>query len=114
MKRKPKVGVVSLGHAVYWPQFPGLKEELSKKSGEFIAYFGKETEVCDIGFADDVPSAFALVQKCKKEDLDALFLIMTTYVTSAVAAPFAVYLDIPRILVGIQPLDKLDYEHTTT
>ena len=114
MKRKAKVGVVSLGHAVYWPQFPGLKEELSKKSGEFIAYFGEETEVCDIGFADDVPSAFALVQKCKKEDLDALFLIMTTYVTSAVAAPFAVYLDIPRILVGIQPLDKLDYEHTTT
>lgn len=113
-KRKAKVGVVSLGHAVYWPQFDGLKEELSEKAGEFISYFSSETEVCDIGFVDDVPSAFAAVQKCKKEDLDALFLVMTTYVTSAVAAPFAVYLDMPRILVGIQPLDKLDYAHTTT
>ena len=114
MKRKAKVGVVSLGHTVYWGQFPGLKEELSKKSGNFMTYFGENTEVCDIGFADDVPSAFRLVQKCKKEDLDALFLIMTTYVPSAVAAPFAIYLDIPRVLVGIQPLDKPDYAHTTT
>ena len=39
---------------------------------------------------------------------------MTTYVTSSVAAPFAVYLDVPQILVGIQPLDKLDYANTTT
>ena len=113
-KRKARVGVVSLGHAVYWPQFDGLKEELSKKSGEFISYFSEDTEVFNVGFVDTVDSAFAIVQDCKKLDLDALFLIMSTYVTSAVAAPFAVYLDIPQILVGIQPLDKLDYEHTTT
>ena len=114
MKRKAKVGIVSLGHHVYWPQFDGLKEELSKKSAEFIKYFSNETDIVDIGFADDADSAFVAVQECIKHDLDALFLIMSTYVTSAVAAPFAVYLDIPQILVGIQPLDKLDYEHTTT
>lgn len=112
--RKARVGIVSLGHAVYWSQFDRLKEELSKKSGEFAAYFSEQTEVVDIGFADDVDSAFAAVQRCKREDLDALFLVMTTYVTSAVAAPFAVYLDLPCILVGIQPLDKLDYARTTT
>lgn len=113
-KRRAKVGIVSLGHEIYWPQFDGLKEELSKKSGEFIKYFSAETDTVDVGFVDNVDKAFAIVQECKKLDLDALFLIMTTYVTSAVAAPFAVYLDIPQILVGIQPLDKLDYKNTTT
>ena len=114
IKRKARVAVVSLGHEIYWPQFDGLKEELSKKSGEFIKYFSEDTEVFDVGFADNVDQAFAVVQECKKLDIDALFLIMSTYVTSAVAAPFAVHLDVPQILVGIQPLDKLDYAKTTT
>ena len=49
MKRKAKVGIVSLGHHVYWPQFDGLKEELSKKSAEFIKYFSNETDSVDLG-----------------------------------------------------------------
>ncbi len=111
--RKPKIGIVSLGHYIYWPQFEGLKEELSVKAGEFGAYF-KNSEIVYGGFADNVDTAFEAVQRLKKEDIDALFLVLTTYVTSAVAAPFAVYLDVPQILVGIQPLDRLDYKKTTT
>lgn len=112
--RKPKIGIVSLGHAVYWPQFDGLLDELKQKEKEFAGYFSDECDIFMGGFADTVDSAFEVVKSCKKEDLDALFLIMTTYVTSAVAAPFAVYLDVPQILVGIQPLDHLDYKKTTT
>ncbi len=112
--RKAKVGIVSLGHKIYWPQFEGLKEELSQKSEEFIKFFSEKTEVLDLGFVDDVDSAFVTVQKAKREDLDALFIMMTTYITSSVAAPFALHLDIPQILVGIQPLDKLDFSKTTT
>lgn len=111
--KKPRIGIVALGHAVYWPQFDGLKEELAKKAGAFASYF-KQSEIVDGGFADDVDSAFASVQKLKKEDIDALFLVLTTYVTSAVAAPFAIHLDVPQVLVGIQPLTHLDYKHTTT
>ncbi len=111
--KKPRVGIVSLGHKIYWPQFEGLYEELSRKAGKFAAYF-KNSEIVDGGFADDVDSAFRAVKSLKAQDVDALFLIMTTYVTSAVAAPFAMYLDVPQILVGIQPLRHLDYSHTTT
>jgi hypothetical protein len=39
-KRKARVGVVSLGHAVYWPQFDGLKEELSKELADSGVYWG--------------------------------------------------------------------------
>ena len=54
------------------------------------------------------------MQKLKKEDIDILFIILSTYVPSAVCVPFARYLDIPQVLVGIQPLEHLDYLHTTT
>jgi L-arabinose isomerase len=39
---------------------------------------------------------------------------MSTYVPSAVCAPFARYIDAPEILIGIQPLNHLDYAHATT
>ena len=46
--------------------------------------------------------------------MDLLFVLLSTYVPSAVCAPFARYLDVPQVLVGIQPLEHLDYSHTTT
>ena len=39
---------------------------------------------------------------------------MSTYVTSQVVFPFVRYIHIPQVLVSIQPLDRLDYAHTTT
>ena len=26
--RKPRIGIIGMGHFIYWPQFDGLKEEL--------------------------------------------------------------------------------------
>lgn len=112
--RKAKIGIIGMGHFIYWPQFDGLKEELMQKQKDFAKYFSKESEIIDIGFADDVDSAFTCLKKAKAEDIDALFIVMATYITSQVAFPFAKYLDIPQILVGIQPLDRLDYGKCTT
>lgn len=112
--RKTRIGIIGMGHFIYWPQFDGLKEELMQKSEDFKKYFSKDSDIIDIGFADDIDSSFACLKKAQAEDLDALFIIMATYITSAVAFPFAKYLKIPQILVGIQPLDRLDYSKTTT
>ena len=85
-----------------------------KKQQTFRSYFSDESSVIDLGFADDIDSSFACLKKAQAEDLDALFIIMSTYITSAVVFPFAKYLRVPQILVGIQPLDRLDYGKTTT
>ncbi|MBE6590846.1 MAG: arabinose isomerase [Ruminococcaceae bacterium] len=113
--KKAKIAIVSLGHYVYFEQFSGLREELMQKSEEFRSY--TDPEVCDlidIGYIDCAEAAFDAVKALKKEDADLLFLLLSTYVPSAVAAPFARYLDIPQVLVAIQPLEHLDYSHTTT
>lgn len=113
--KKAKIAIVSLGHYIYFEQFDGLRKELMGKGEQFKSNF--DTAICDVvdaGYVDCVDDAFEVVKALKKEDLDMLFVLLTTYVPSAVCAPFARYLDIPQILVGIQPLNHLDYTNTTT
>ena len=113
--RKPLIGVVALGHAVYFPQFPGLREELERKSVSLIRTVAEcGAEALDVGYVDRVEGAFEAVRRIRARDPDLLLLLLTTYVPSAVCAPFARYLDVPQVLVGIQPLAHLDYANTTT
>ncbi len=113
--KKAKIAIVSLGHCIYFNQFDGLREELMQKSEQFLEYIDPSLcDIADIGYIDCVEDAFEAVRKLKKEDADVVFILLSTYVPSAVCAPFAKYIDVPQILVGIQPLEHLDYSHTTT
>ena len=113
--KKTKIALVSVGHYIYFAQFEGLKEELMAKTDKFIEYIDRQKcDIIDLGYVDCVPDAFNAVKALKKEDVDLLFVLLSTYVPSAVCAPFARYIDAPQVLVGIQPLTHLDYSHTTT
>ena len=112
--RKPRIGIIGMGHFLYWPQFDGLKETLMQKQQTFKTYFSGTSDLVELGFVDDIDTSFEALKRAGSADLDALFIIMSTYVTSAVVFPFAKYLHVPQILVAIQPLDRLDYAKTTT
>ena len=113
--KKAKIAIVSLGHYIYFQQFEGLREELMKKSDQFRDFLEPDAyDVVDAGYVDCTDAAFEAVKALKREDADLLFILLSTYVPSAVCAPFARYLDIPQVLVAIQPLEHLDYSHTTT
>lgn len=113
--KKAKIALVSVGHYIYFEQFEGLREDLMSKSTDFKKYIDpQEYDILDMGYVDCVESAFDAVKKLKKEDADILFILMSTYVPSAVCAPFARYLELPQVLVALQPLNRLDYNNTTT
>lgn len=112
--RKPRIGIIGMGHYIYWPQFDGLYEELCAKQKDLPRFFSSQSDLIDLGFVDDIDSSFAALKRAQCEDLDALFIVMATYIPSAVVFPFAKYLRIPQILVGLQPLAHLDYQKTTT
>ncbi len=113
--KKAKIAHITLGHYIYFQQFEGLYEELSKKGPEFEVLLKEEDcEIFNAGYIDTVEAAFSAVQRLKKEDVDLLFVILSTYVPSAVCAQLAKHLPVPQILVGIQPLNHLDYSRTTT
>ena len=115
IRKKPKICVVSIGHYIYFQQFEGLREELEIKSDDFISKIDtKSYDIYYAGYIDNVESAFNAVQDIKKHDIDMLFIILSTYVPSAVAFPFIYYIDIPHVFAAIQPKDHLDYKNTTT
>ncbi len=112
--RKPRIGIIGMGHFIYWPQFDGLKEELMQKQQELAGYFSSNCDIIDLGFADEIDTSYVALKKAQCADLDALFIVMATYITSQTVFPFAKYLKVPQILVGLQPLNRLDYNKTTT
>ncbi len=114
MGKKPVTAVVPLGHYIYFQQFEGLFEELNQKSREILKCFTDDTDVIVTDYVDDVEKAFEVVRELKRQDVDGIFMLLTTYLPSSLAAPFANYLDVPQILVGVQPMSRLDYEKCTT
>jgi L-arabinose isomerase len=114
-KRTANIGIFGVGFHTYWSQFDGLLEELSHKLDVFIVRVKiHEVEVTHFGIADDAASAYALLPKLKAADLDLVFCHMLTYATSASFGAIIRGLDIPLVLVALQPLKALDYSRAST
>ncbi len=114
-KARARVGVIHVGHEPYWGQFPGLKEELEGYGKIFEDMLREEpVEVVSGGFVDNVDRSFAAAAALKAMDIDFLFVFLTTYVTSSSAATAIMNLNVPAVLVALQPMKKLDYRRTTT
>lgn len=114
-RAKARIGVVTIGHEPYWEQFQGLKEELEGYGQWFEGQVRQQdVEVVSAGFVDNVDKSFAAASDLKAKDVDFLFCFLSTYVTSASAATVIMNLNVPAVLVALQPLQRLDYLKTTT
>lgn len=117
-RRKPltaKVGLIAVGHHVYWPQFPGLLEELDRKRLCLKTELeGNGTTVADFGMVDNAQSAYGSIAEIKAADIDMLFVDMVTYATSSTFGVLCREIQVPIVLVAIQPLPAMDYANGTT
>ncbi|MBN8527164.1 MAG: L-fucose/L-arabinose isomerase family protein [Planctomycetes bacterium] len=117
-RRKPltaRIGTYAVGLDVYWPQFPGLLDKLMGWHGEFIGQVRAHgVEVVDFGMVDNAAGAQALLPRVKAADIDLLFVDMVTYATSATFGVIARALDVPIVLVALQPMRCMDYDRATT
>lgn len=116
-RRKPltaHVGIIGVGLDVYWGQFPSLRETLLGYLGTFehqVRTRGVRT--INFGMVDNAQVAYALLPRLRAADLDLLFVDMLTYATSSTFGILIRDLDIPVVLVALQPLPRLDYGHAT-
>ena len=110
---KAKVGVMVCGHKEYWPQFPGLKEELLLNSSVFTGYV-QDSGVAQVisRFVDTVEDAYAFGVELKSRDVDLLLIFLTTYVASGRYIQGALRADCPVVLVGLQRPIDLSQEFT--
>ena len=117
-RRKPlnaNVGVLSVGLDTYWGQFPGLLEEMNKKTAVLVEKLkANSVSVTDFGMADNARRAYEALPKLKAADLDVLFVDMVTYGTSATFGAIVREMQCPVVLVALQPRSAMDYEHATT
>jgi L-arabinose isomerase len=114
-KRTAKIGIFAVGHDTYWSQFEGLLDNLLKYHKVFKKMVKEnEVEVIDFGMVDDSISAYESLNRMKASNLDILFCNMVTYATSASFAPIIRDINIPVVLVSLQPLSGLDYSKAST
>lgn len=117
-RRRPlsaKVGLLGVGHHTYWAQFPGLLEEMHRKIGDLKGRLLKNgVEVAEFGLLDNAETAYAAVPKIKAANIDVLFVDMVTYATSSTFGVICREIDVPIVLVAIQPLEAMDYPNGST
>src|SRR3546814_923044 len=71
-------------------------------------------DVMDFGMVDDVMGAYALVPALKAANLDLIFCDMLTYATSSTFGVIVKSVDVPIVLVALQPDPSLDYARGST
>lgn len=117
-RRKPlaaNVGIFGVGHSTYWGQFEGLLDEMHRKLGIFVGKVKAQgVNVTDFGMVDSAKSAYALRDRLRTASLDLVFCDMVTYATSATFGAIVASLDVPIVLVALQPARALDYTKAST
>ena len=117
-RRKPRtahVGIFGVGHYTYWSQFEGLRDEMLHKIDRLVKKVeANEVKVTNFGLVDNAQGAFALLGQLKAANLDLIFCDMVTYATSSTFGILIRELDVPVVLVALQPRKALDYTQAST
>lgn len=113
--RTANIGIFGVGFHKYWPQFDGLLDEMRRKLDIFVEKVkSNQVQAMNFGIIDDAASAYALLPRLKAADLDVVFCDMLTYATSASFGAIVRGLDVPLVLVALQPRKALDYSRAST
>jgi L-arabinose isomerase len=107
---KLKIGLFGIGLDTYWPQFPGLKERLEgylKVVEEKLSSINQN--VVNAGLVDTVDKAFTAGKQFKSEDVDLIFLYVTTYALSSTVLPVVQRAKVPVIVLNLAPEAAIDY-----
>jgi L-arabinose isomerase len=112
-ENKIKIGLYGIGLDVYWSQFEGLQERLQGYQ-EIIAVHISEAdtkiEVINTGIVDNPYKAREVGEFLAKQNVDAIFLYISTYALSSTVLPVVQELKVPVIVLSIQPTKAIDYE----
>lgn len=112
-----RVGIFSVGHYLYWPQFPGLKERLLDHTNYFIKQLSERANATIISvneLCDNPEQAFKVGDYFATQQLDLLFCFVATYTPSAHVLPVIQRANVPVVLLSLQPSSGMDYEKATT
>jgi L-arabinose isomerase len=105
-----RVGLCGIGLGAYWSQFEGLEERLKgyvARLAERLARPG--VEVINLGLIDTPVHSLGAGHKCRRSDIDVLFIYVTTYALSDTVLPLVTRAGVPVIVLNLQPEAAIDY-----
>ncbi|MDR2483201.1 MAG: L-fucose/L-arabinose isomerase family protein [Treponema sp.] len=106
-----RIGLFGIGLDTYWAQFEGLLDRLKgyqKRINEGLAQKG--LEVIDAGLADNPGAAREAAALFAEKRVEAVFLYISTYALSHTVLPVAQSLNVPVIILNLQPSRAIDYQ----
>lgn len=112
LQSKPplRIGLFGIGLDTYWPQFTGLKQRLE---GYLDVVHGRlkrdHVEVVNLGLIDTPPKALEAGHRFRREDVDLIFLYVTTYALSSTVLPVVQRAKVPVLVLNLQPAPAIDY-----
>jgi L-arabinose isomerase len=106
-----KVGLFGIGLDTYWGQFEGLLENLKNYQAQIKQKIESyHVEVADAGMVDNPVKAREASDYLKSQDVEMVFLYVSTYALSSTVLPVAQKVKVPVIILNLQPVPQLDYE----
>lgn len=111
MYKQANIGFFAIGLGAYWPQISGMKEELLQYTGRIEALVRQWGNVHSAGMVDSEASARAANRYFRQNEVDLVFCFSATYSTSQNIIFAVRNLDVPVILLNLQAVDVLDFEH---
>ena len=114
-RERPRVGLMGIGLAAYWPQFEGLRERLLGYQREVegrLAALG--ADVVSAGLVDSAEGAREAGDLLASGHVDVVMVYAATYATSSQVLPAVQAARAPVVILNLQPARTLDYEGMTT
>jgi len=105
-----KIGLFGIGLEAYWSQFPGLQQRLEGYLHEVEHNLTTiHPSIINVGLIDTTDKAFAAGKRFRQEDVDLIFLYVTTYALSSTVLPVVQRAKVPVVILNLSPGAAIDY-----
>jgi L-arabinose isomerase len=106
-----RIGLCGIGLEAYWSQFAGLEKRLKGYVAQMAARLRRPgVEVVDLGLIDSPWRSREAGHQFRRQDIDVLFLYVTTYALSNTVLPLVQRAGVPVVVLNLQPEAAIDYE----
>lgn len=106
-----RAGLFGIGLDAYWPQFAGLQSHLEGYLGRVAAKLARPgVEIVNLGLVDNADRAYAAGREFRRQEVDIIFLHVTTYALSSTVLPVVLRAKVPVIVLNLAPAAAIDYE----
>jgi len=106
-----KIGLFGIGLDTYWGQFPGLQSRLEGYLRDIHDQLAAiHPDIVNAGLVDNAEKAFAAGSLFRRNEVDLIFLYVSTYALSSTVLPVVQRVKAPVIVLNLSPAAAINYE----